>query len=206
MKLSSILFLLLTSTLMPSLVFGNQTEQQQLTNIAAKLASMLPAGNQLIANPSVTNLYGYGEKTQVGVTNNSSAIGGLQAEIVTKKGRNHWDGGANIKLFKPVKKGDVLHLTFFAKVIEASDDTGALHGVGVQLSQPPYSALFSNQVQLTKEWQSFSFAGRAPQDFTEDQLQASFQVASQAQTVAIGPVFVFNVGEQQDIGSLPFIK
>lgn len=79
-------------------------------------------------------------------------------------------------------------------------------GIGVQLNRAPYDHIFINSAELTSELGAFSYAGRADRDYSEGELQVSFQVATDTQSIAFGPVFVFKISSDNDITSLPFIN
>lgn len=187
---------------------NSEDKSKEIDVIYSKLINVLPEGSELVALPYVEELSVYGRKAKGKLDKKSDAIGGKAYVVKAKKGKNPWDAGVNNVLFKSVKKGDVLHFTFFAKAVKLpkGQDSIELKSVGVQKSSEPYNTLFGNDVTLNETWQSFTFAGTADRDYDAQELQASFQVATDTQTIAFGPLLIFNVGNGVDISTLPYVK
>lgn len=147
--------------------------------------------------PYADQLGAYGPDVVSTINDTSDIIGGKALEVEVKKSRFAYDAGVTLALSKDIKQGDVLYFTFFAKALAppAGQEVLTIQGVGAQQSSPPYHSLFTNNVELSTRWQSFSYAGTANKDYPVGNLQATFQIATGDQEIAFGPVFVFNVGK-----------
>jgi hypothetical protein len=189
--------------------FSNaQDKNREVDVIYSKLSKVLPEGSALMAYPYADKLSMYGEKGSAIVNEASDAIGGKAYEVSTKKTRNPWDIGVTSTLIQDVKKGDVLHFTFFAKALDLPEgqDAVVLKSVGVQKSSEPYNALFGKDLSVGEGWQSFTLAGTADKDYLAGELQATFQVGTADQRIAFGPLLIFNVGNGVDPASLPYVQ
>jgi len=187
---------------------NSQDKSTEVDVIFSKLSKVLPENSVLMAYPYADTLSVYGERVTAKLNEASDVIGGKAFEVSTKEGKNHWDSGVTNALFQEVKKGDVLHFTFFAKALKlpARQELALIKSVGVQKSSAPYNALFGHDVYLSKDWQSFTFAGIADSDYAAGELQATFQIATADQEIAFGPLLIFNVGKGVDIASLPYVQ
>jgi hypothetical protein len=183
-------------------------KKQQVDAIFSKLAKALPEESQIIAFPYVENLSGYGDALTSSVTDSERMFGGQVLHVKTKKSRNAYDAGIILPLAPEVSKGDVLYLTFFAYAIKFPEgkDSIKLEGVGVQQSAEPYASVFASSVSITEKLQSFTYAGIAQKDYKAGELQVTFQVATAKQEFAMGPVLIFNVGNEVDFKNLPYLS
>jgi hypothetical protein len=181
-------------------------KRKEIDVVYSKLSSALPADSQLIASPYPENLGTYGNGLQQEIKMANDMIGGQVLQVSATKKRNVYDQGVILPITAPVKKGDVLYLTFFAKAITppSGKDTVTIQGVGVQQNAEPYGSVFANNVTLSTQLQSFTYAGRANQDYAAGELQVTFQVANGKQDIAFGPVFIYNVGNTP-MTALPYL-
>lgn len=173
----------------------------------SKFVQMLPQNSQLIAQPYAEKLASYGKKAKSVVDTNSDAVGGKSLVVDVRKSKHAYDAGVTLPIFDSIEKGDVIYMAFFAKAkrLPKSRDTILIPGVSVQQSSEPYASIFSHQVELTENWQTFVFAAKADKNRKAGSMQASFQIASDNQEIEFGPVFIFNVGKNADLASLPFL-
>lgn len=185
-----------------------QDKNREVDVIYSKLSKVLPEGSTLMAYPYADRLSMYGDKGIAKVDEQSDAIGGKSYVVSTRKSKNAWDIGVTNTLFQEAKKGDVLHFTFFAKALELpeGEDLVVLKSVGVQKSSEPYNSLFGKDIYLSDKWQSFTLAGSADKDYAAGELQATFQVATGKQTIAFGPLLIFNVGNSVKPTDLPYVQ
>lgn len=183
-------------------------KKQQVDAVFSKLVKVLPKESQIMAFPYVENLGGYGDALKSSITDSDTMYGGQILHVKTQKSRNAYDAGVVLPLAPAVKKGDVLYLTFFAYAIELPEgkDSIKLEGVGVQQSAEPYASIFANSVSVTEKLQSFSYAGKAQKDYKAGELQVTFQAATAKQEFAMGPVLIFNVGNEVELNNLPYLS
>jgi len=116
--------------------------------------------------------------------------------VVRQKGANPWDVAVESAIAQPVKTGDTLLLAFWARLEkgEGGATTTTLPFNAVQLSAAPYTALFSSPVEVGSEWKLHEVRGKAAADQAAGTLKATIHLATAAQTVDLGPIFVVNLG------------
>ncbi|GAB5379299.1 MAG: hypothetical protein Alis3KO_12860 [Aliiglaciecola sp.] len=181
-----------------------QDKSKEIDIIYAKLISEMPVESSLIAVPYADSINHFGDIASGKLNPNSDAVGGAAYEIDIKQaGRQPYDAGAYMTIGGEIKKGDVVFVLFFARLL--SEEGGDIRQVALQLSQSPYTASFSKRFDITTQWASYTFAGKAHTDFANNESQISFQLAAQKQRIALGPVYVLNLGNEVDIKDLPFL-
>ena len=124
--------------------------------------------------------------------------GGKALRVVVRgKGANPWDVAVESALTQPVKAGDELLLAFWARLEkgEGGTTTATLPYNAVQLSAAPYTALFSGPAEVGSEWKLHEVRGKAAADQGAGTLKATIHLATAAQTVEFGPIFVVNLGQ-----------
>lgn len=124
---------------------------------------------------------------------------------VTKKGENPWDAAASDAIVKPVTKGDVILVAFWARAEEPpkGSDTVLLNSVSVGITKAPYTSFVAEPVTISGKWQMYYASGVADADYKAGQLNVGIQLASEAQVIALGPVFVLDFGPNYDRSKLP---
>jgi cephalosporin-C deacetylase-like acetyl esterase len=169
----------------------------------AKTSSGL--AGRLVNTPGTAawNVYGVNFK----VENDKTVQGGQALRITTTKGANPWSAAASAPLTKPVKKGDVLLVAFWARLQTppAGSPTATLP-VGVSLAGPPYTGEFGESVTITGEWTIYFVSGTVGADFAPGKLNASIQLAADAKTVDLGPMIILDYGPNYDLSRLPHNK
>ena len=124
--------------------------------------------------------------------------GGKALRIVVRgKGANPWDVAVQTAITQPVKAGDALLLAFWARLEkgEGGATTTTLPYNAVQQSVAPYTALFTGPVDIGPEWKLQEVRGEADADHAAGTLNAAIHLATAAQTVELGPIFVVNLGQ-----------
>ena len=128
----------------------------------------------------------------------ASVQGGKALRVVVRgKGANPWDVAVESPLTQPVKAGDELLLAFWARLEkgEGGATSTTLPYNAVQLSAAPYTALFSGAAEVGPEWKLHEVRGKAAADHAGNALKATIHLATAAQTVEFGPIFVVNLGQ-----------
>jgi hypothetical protein len=185
-----------------------QDKSREVDVIYSKLLNALPEDSTLIVVPYADALNAYGTNAVGKVNEQSDMLGGKAYEVDVKKSKNAYDAGVTLPVNPAVKKGEVFHLTFFAKALKLPEGKQSIRvpGIGIQLNKAPYAHLFIDTAEITTALGSFSYAGRADRDYAEGELQVAFQIATDTQSIAFGPVFVFKMSAETDISSLPYIN
>lgn len=144
-------------------------------------------------------VYGTGEKHQMV---KDTGVNGGAAFQVTSAGAslNPWDIQAGVTTSKAVKKGDVVLLAFWARAV--TPEAVKIPAV-LQQTSAPYSKVGAENLTITPDWKLYYVSGPADQDYAAGTLGASVQLATAAQTVALGPVFLLNYGPGYNPKYLP---
>ena len=124
--------------------------------------------------------------------------GGKALRVVVRgKGANAWDVAIESPVTQPVKAGDQLLLAFWARLEkgEGGATSTTLPFNGVQLSAAPYTPLFTGSAEVGAEWKLHEVRGRAAADHAAGTLKSTIHLATAAQTVEFGPIFVVNLGQ-----------
>jgi endoglucanase len=161
---------------------------------------MLPKDGELIHPPFPDQLTTYG-KVRKNIVSDESMPGeqALKARV-RRAGKNPWDSGISGPIAGPIKAGDAIVLVFYARTEEG---TGEITAAGLQLNQEPFTSEFSKPVSVDENVKRVFISGIASQDFKPGEAGYSFQLASQKQTLFIGPLFVFNLGQGLSADVLP---
>lgn len=174
--------------------------------IAPAAPAQSDAGNMAdkIINTGSWNVSG----AKSSVQHDDKVQGGLALRIKAEKGINTWDAAASVAISKPVKKGDVLLAAFWARVETppAGKTTATIAAIIVQLSQAPYTGLFSEPAEIGGEWAMYYASGVADKDYEPGQINLGVQLAAATQTVDLGPVMIIDWGPDFDRSKLPHNK
>jgi hypothetical protein len=208
-RVSSILtsVLILSSMVMNSTNTYAEDRSREIDVVYSKLISALPNEGTLMAAPFAESLQTFGDDIKTRYNKESDALGGVALEIKTKRGKNPWDAGVVNPSGVAIEKGDVLYMAFFAKALKQpkDDKPAVIKNVGVQKASEPYTTIIGRDFELTSDWKSFALAGVASKSYKPNEAQISMQIATGKQEIAIGAVFLFNLGKDVDPASLPFI-
>jgi hypothetical protein len=124
--------------------------------------------------------------------------GGKALRVVVRgKGANPWDVAVETAITKPVKAGDQLLFAFWARLEkgEGGATTTTLPFNGAQLSAAPYTTVFAGPGEIGPEWKMIEVRGKAAADHAAGTLKATIHLATAAQTVELGPIFVVDLGQ-----------
>ncbi len=162
----------------------------------ACLAFAAPAGAQSpLNNPDPASLNVYGASGTV--VDDAKVPGGKAFRvIVAAKGANTWDAAVGTPLRSPVKAGDDLVLSFWARLAEGENGatSATLPWNSVSLATAPWTPLFGQGVSVGPEWKLYEVRGKADKDYAAGALQAGIQVATGKQVIDFGPITVAKAG------------
>ncbi len=199
-----ITLLLLIGLNVSALAQQTPNKPKEIDVVYSRLSNMLPVEGQLMAMPYAESIGHYGAKAIGALNTNSDAFGGSAYEVtIQEKGQNPYDAGAFLPIMTEIKKGDTIYVFFFAKSLTL--DNARFDQVSLQLSSAPYTPSFSQKFTITPEWQPYALAGIAKQDVEQGGSQVSIQLAGAKQQIALGSVFVLNLGQDVALSSLPFL-
>lgn len=163
--------------------------------------------NQLLNTPAANAWSAWGAKAAL--KKDSTVTGGAAMRIeIAAKPANPWEAAAAIPISKPVSKGDVVLVSFWARAVTPAPGgtTATLSSIAVQQSKAPYTSLFNEAAEVTGTWAMYYASGVAGEDYGAGQLNVSVQLGAAQQTVDLGPAFVLNLGPHYDVSKLPHNK
>ncbi len=133
---------------------------------------------------------------------------GKATRVAAHKSANPWDVQAQIFFPKPVQKGDVILVVFYARVETppAGSTTAIIPTAGIALNKPPYTFFASEPASPTSKWAVYYASGVADDDHAKGSINFGVHLAAADQVVDLGPVFVFNFGPDYDRSKLPHNK
>jgi endoglucanase len=153
----------------------------------------------LMLPPFVEELGHYGPASFKTV-NDRAMPDGKALEIRTGKGANPWESALSGALIAPIKKGDTILMSYWAKAVKGP---GEIASVGLQLATEPYSALKTSPVSLTRDWKQYYISVKADRNYRAEELGYTMQVAGASQTLRVGPVMIMNFGQNLPERRLP---
>jgi hypothetical protein len=161
----------------------------------------------MINSPTADSWSGYGATFAL-VKDDSVQTGKAMRFTVAKKGTNPWDAAAWDPIVKPVSKGDVILVAYWARVDvpPSGSETANLSSVSVGLNKAPYTSFGNEPATITRKWAMYYASGVADADYKPGQLNVSVQLASDAQVIDLGPIFVLDFGPNYDSTKLPHNK
>jgi hypothetical protein len=139
-----------------------------------------------------------GVRNKPPVRSDKDVQGGKALRVeVPGKAANAWAVAVAVPIRKAVKSGDKLILAFWARLEKGENGATSttLPYNAVQMSSAPYTALFAGPATIDSTWKLHQIEGRANANYPADTLNVSIQLATAKQTVDVGPVFVFDMGQ-----------
>ncbi|MDR3527083.1 MAG: hypothetical protein P4L57_07355 [Rhizomicrobium sp.] len=161
----------------------------------------------MINSPSADSWSGYGA-TFVLRDDPAVQAGKAMRITVAKKGANPYDSAAWDPIVKPVSKGDVILVAYWARAEEppTGKETVSIPNVTVGLNKAPYTAFGEGAATITRKWTMYYASGVADADYKPGKLVVNVQLGSDIQVVDLGPVFVLDYGPDYDQTKLPHNK
>jgi len=134
------------------------------------------------------------------------SVQGGKAErfTISAKSANPWDYTAHVSITKPLAKGDVLLLAFWAKAEQPPGGaTAIVFNANIQKDSAPYTSLGNGMLSVGPEWKMYFVQAVADQDYNADAVGAQLQLAIDHLVIDLGPLFILNYGKDYDRTKLP---
>lgn len=157
-------------------------------------------------NPPAADQWGsFGDGESHKLIKDDGVRGGWAYQVsASKPGQNPWAVQAGISTDRPVKSGDVILLAFWAKAVTPPAGAAAISAPAViQEAAAPYTPIGQATLSVTPDWKLYYVTGTAQKNYPPQGLGVSVQLASAAQTVDLGPVFLLDYGQGYDVAHLP---
>lgn len=116
-----------------------------------------------------------------------------------------WDIGGYVAITKPVKKGDVLLLAFWARAEKTPAGSDFIDVSGrIHESAPPSASITpETQFLIGREWKLYYASGTADKDYPVGALGCGMVLGTGVQTVDLGPAYIVDYGPGYDLTKLP---
>lgn len=139
------------------------------------------------------------------VSDNRVDGGAVQRLTIAPKPPRPWDAGAFVTVSKPVRKGDILLLTFWARSESTPAGSDLIIVTGrVYENMSGGVDLTANQTFLIgKQWKPYFISLRVTKDYPGGVLAGGLLVGTGEQTIDFGPVSVIDFGQNYNMASLP---
>lgn len=132
--------------------------------------------------------------------------GGQSIRIaVPAKGANPWEVQASSGVIKPIKKGDIILVAFWARseVPAEGQSTAIISSIRFQLTAAPYTSLFDAPASVGPTWKMYYASGAADRDCEVGTVGVSLHLATAKQTIDLGQVIILDFGPDYDRSKLP---
>lgn len=131
-------------------------------------------------------------------------LGERAIRVAAQRAEQPWTMAAQMPIRGEIKRGDTILLAVWAR-LEAPPEgrqTSRLP-LRVQQAAAPYAAIAQDTGEVGPEWKMIYASGVAQQDFAGGQTNLSVHLATDNQTVDLGPALVLNFGQDYDAAKLP---
>ncbi|MDE2112607.1 MAG: hypothetical protein KGJ79_15810 [Alphaproteobacteria bacterium] len=162
------------------------------------------------ATPRVVNdpaaAWGFWGPVKTDVVTDPNVQGGTATRVtISPKPANPWDAGAYANITKPVQKGDVLLLAFWARAekIPAGSDFVMLSGRIHENAPPNTGVTLETGFLVGEEWKLHYAGGTATKDYPAGMLSVGMVLGTGDQVIDFGPMSVVDYGPGYDLSKLP---
>jgi hypothetical protein len=175
--------------------------------IAAALAAPVAAQgifDNIVNKPSIAwQLYGANQSGKE-VPASKEVPGGYAVRVaVTAPAPNAYDVGATLASVKPIAKGDKVVTMVFLRAPDVAAGSTIPVPIGISESNPPYTPIANETVQIGPTWKRYFAAGVAPKAFPAGQARIALQLGGAKQVLELGPGFLMDPGAGFDTASVP---
>lgn len=131
--------------------------------------------------------------------------GGAAQRVTIAKPAKPWDAGTYGAITKPVKKGDVLVLMFWARAVRPPPGSDLVMVTGRIYEAGPSGDGVSPETSflIGAQWKLYYAAGTAAKDYPPGTLSAGMMLGTGDQIIEFGPVSVTDYGPGFDVNDLP---
>jgi hypothetical protein len=175
-----------------------------LMSIAAAFAADSEWTEKAINNPA--DMWGIWGNAQSEIVADPDVEGGKAKRVViSPKPQNPWDVGGYVLITKPVKKGDVILLAFWARAerLPAGDDFIETSARIHDTSPENASVTPETQFLIGTQWKLFHASGTADKDYAVGKLGCGMLLGSDDQIIDFGPAYIVDYGPGYDLSKLP---
>ncbi|MFW6189394.1 MAG: endo-1,4-beta-xylanase [Planctomycetota bacterium] len=185
--------------LVPAAVIG------VMAGVGAVRAAELPPGGRPVFEDTLSALGTFENergRAEVVSVDGPGFDGALR--IASNQVGESWDLQAQAGLPKPVREGETLVLTFWARTVRTDQASG--HGVfraAVGEASPPWSKSLSTVRRVGREWRRFVLPFAARDDYEPGRMMMALEVGGAVQALDFGAVELLSYGDRVEAGELP---
>ncbi|MEM7577666.1 MAG: endo-1,4-beta-xylanase [Planctomycetota bacterium] len=125
--------------------------------------------------------------------------------VVERRPTATWSIQANWFNTEPIRKGEVMHLGFYARCLESMTGEG-FADVKFELNGSPWPQSMDRQISYAGDWKRYDFPFVAERDYAPNEGKLSFQLGYDAQVMEIGGLKLQSFGQDLDLDTLPQTK
>ena len=128
-------------------------------------------------------------------------------QVISPKRGNPWDAQFHLPIARPLAKGEVLLVHFWARMLKTRAESGVgTVEVTVQKASPGWDASINRTVNMGSEWQEFYFRGVSKADYAAGTMTLDFRCGAMEQTVECAGVEMLSYGNRLLVTDLPYTK
>jgi len=126
----------------------------------------------------------------------------LRAEV-KESGGSEWSVQMQAKTVAAVKKGDVLHATFYVRSVAPQENGVAETSFVFERSAEPYTKSVTYPVRITPEWRKVAVRFTAAESYAPGEAHMIFRLGYEPETIEVGGVSVVNYEKKVAFAALP---
>jgi hypothetical protein len=166
----------------------------------------LPKGAMLVGPKGTLEFELHGTKEKVEL--NTVSVEGqpfqqaLRADV-KESGGSEWSVQMQTKTVSAVKKGDLLHATFYVRSVKPQESGVAETSFVFEQAGEPYSKSVTYPIRLTPEWRKVAVRFTADADYGPGAAQMIFRLGYEPESIEIGGISVVNYEKKVAFAALP---
>jgi hypothetical protein len=166
--------------------------------VAAMYAGVATPAETTISDPNSAKWVPYG-KAKPKYVKTDSVPGGVALRMaIRSKGKNPWDIGVSAPMLGDVAQGEAVVAGFFARVESPPKNRQTATIVArMQQNATPYDSAMQASVDIDDAWTFYCIEGIAARNISKGSLELTLQLASDKQTLDIGPYLVSKHGPDE---------
>jgi hypothetical protein len=126
----------------------------------------------------------------------------LRADV-KESGGSEWSVQMQTKTVAAVKKGDLLHATFYVRSVKPQESGVAETSFVFEQAREPYSKSVTYPIRLTPEWRKVAVRFTADADYGPGEAQMIFRLGYEPETIEVGGISVVNYEKKVAFAALP---
>lgn len=179
-----------------AVLFGLTLLASMAPRVAAEAQSPMP----LSSPGSFWKLWGASAKANF-IAASGLTGGAAQRVTIAPKPEKPWDAGIFVQSNQPVRKGDTVLLTFWARVFKTppGGDLILLSGNIYETGESGISVSPQARFLIGKQWKLYQVSGTTTKDYPAGALTAGLLLGTGEQVIDFGPVTLIDLGQERGV-------